>query len=121
MSLFAVGNMLLKYKRAKLPRAITANWAFVVLGWAFIVTALVGNIIYDLEVLKYWAMYFSGTVRASFASCLVVCCLIVSPLAHYRFRHDWPCPHPPPPPLLPQGASLHFVRGYVDLGGLIAS
>jgi hypothetical protein len=66
MSLFAMGNMLLKYKRAKLPRAITTPWIFVVLGWASVVTALVGNAIYDPNVLKYFSIYFSGTLLIVF-------------------------------------------------------
>jgi len=66
MSLFAIGNMLLKYKRGKLPRAITTPWIFVVLGWASVVTALVGNAIYDPNVLKYFSIYFSGTLLIIF-------------------------------------------------------
>jgi len=62
MSLFAIGNMLLKYKRSQLPREIKTKWVFVVLALLSVVTALVGNIVLQLEVLKFFAIYFGATM-----------------------------------------------------------
>jgi len=62
MSLFAIGNMLLKYKRSQLPREIKTKWVFVVIALCAVATALVGNIILQLEVLKYFAIYFGFTM-----------------------------------------------------------
>jgi len=62
MSLFAIGNMLLKYKRSQLPREIKTKWVFVVLALASVATALVGNIILQLDVLKFFSIYFGATM-----------------------------------------------------------
>ena len=45
MGLFALGNILLKIKRAKLPRPETAGWGSVFIAIAAVVLALLGNII----------------------------------------------------------------------------
>ncbi len=44
MSLFAIGNILLKVKRAKLPRKYKANWLAVFIALTGTLIALVGNI-----------------------------------------------------------------------------
>jgi len=62
MSLFAIGNMLMKYKRGSLKRKSRASWPAVLFGLCAIVAGLVGNIAYNLEYLAYFALYFAVTV-----------------------------------------------------------
>lgn len=62
MSLFAIGNMLLKYKRSKLPRQSRASWPSVLFGLLAIWAGLIGNVVYNLEYLAYFAIYFSVTM-----------------------------------------------------------
>ncbi|MCD6332972.1 MAG: APC family permease [Bacteroidales bacterium] len=45
MGLFAIGNILLKVKRAKLPRPIKARWISVIIAILAVIVALTGNII----------------------------------------------------------------------------
>jgi len=66
MSLFAIGNMLLKYKRDSLPRPIHAMWITVVAGLLGVLTGLIGNIAYQLEYLAYFALYFGITLLVVF-------------------------------------------------------
>eukprot|EP01125_Pyxidicula_operculata_P021164 TRINITY_DN804_c2_g4_i1.p1 TRINITY_DN804_c2_g4~~TRINITY_DN804_c2_g4_i1.p1 ORF type:complete len:630 (+),score=128.65 TRINITY_DN804_c2_g4_i1:35-1924(+) len=85
MSLFAIGNMLLKYKRSRLPRDIKTQWPFVVLALLSTSVALVGNIAYDLNVLKYFSMYFIVVIAIIFTmmqriSILKVCYYFVNKL-----------------------------------------
>ncbi len=44
MALFAIGNILLKIKRSKLPRPERASWISVIIAIIAVVTALIGNI-----------------------------------------------------------------------------
>jgi amino acid transporter len=62
LSLFAIGNLLLKYKRAKLPRDVRAPIVVVVLGGSMVFSALIGNIIIDQSVVLWFAIYFSVTL-----------------------------------------------------------
>jgi amino acid transporter len=62
MSLFAIGNILLKYKRSKLPRGYYAPWIVVVLGLLGVLAGLVGNIVYDTSSVKYFVLYFAVTL-----------------------------------------------------------
>jgi amino acid transporter len=66
MSLFAFGNMLLKYKRDSLPRPIHALWLTVIAGLAGVITGLIGNIMYQLSYLAYFALYFGITLLIVF-------------------------------------------------------
>ncbi len=67
MALFALGNILLKVKRAKLPRPERANWGAVLLAIVAVLLALFGNIIkepppgepYNIAV---FAEYFLPTI-----------------------------------------------------------
>jgi amino acid transporter len=59
MSLFAVGNMLLKIKRARLPRAARAAWPAVVLALLAVLLGLAGNLQLNPEYVKVFAIYFS--------------------------------------------------------------
>lgn len=61
MSLFAVGNMILKYKRGTLQRAIYASWPRVVLGFVLVVAGLIGEIALNLENIVYFLLYFGVT------------------------------------------------------------
>jgi len=61
MSLFAVGNMLLKYKRSSLRREIRASWPAVVFAFLAVVSGLVATIISNPSYLQYFAIYFVGT------------------------------------------------------------
>ena len=61
MALFAVGCMMLKYKRDEIPRKIRANWFEVVLGFLGVVSGLIGNILLDIDILAYFTIYFSIT------------------------------------------------------------
>ena len=45
MALFAIGNILLKVKRRKLPRPERASWIAVIIAVFAVVTALIGNIV----------------------------------------------------------------------------
>jgi len=58
MCMFAVGNLVLKYKRPRLPRPVRAHWALVLLGFSAMACGLVGNIVINPDILKYFAIYF---------------------------------------------------------------
>jgi len=62
MSLFALGNMLLKYKRSQLPREIKTKWILVVLALITVFVALIGNIVLQPSVMEYFAIYFGATI-----------------------------------------------------------
>jgi len=62
MSLFAIGNMLIKYKRGSLYREVRSSWVSTITGLLFVVAGLIGNIAYNLAFFKYFLMYFSITV-----------------------------------------------------------
>eukprot|EP01121_Diplochlamys_sp_Union-15-3_P001366 TRINITY_DN11190_c0_g1_i1.p1 TRINITY_DN11190_c0_g1~~TRINITY_DN11190_c0_g1_i1.p1 ORF type:complete len:640 (+),score=73.60 TRINITY_DN11190_c0_g1_i1:62-1981(+) len=61
MTLFAVGNILLKYKRGKLPRTVKSWWTSVILAMASTTVALVGNIIMNISALMWFSIYFAIT------------------------------------------------------------
>jgi amino acid transporter len=62
MGLFAIGNILLKYKRDRLPRDAKVGWISVILGLAAMIAGWVGNVIYNPDNIKYFAIYFSVTL-----------------------------------------------------------
>eukprot|EP01012_Entosiphon_sulcatum_P025697 TRINITY_DN3104_c0_g1_i1.p2 TRINITY_DN3104_c0_g1~~TRINITY_DN3104_c0_g1_i1.p2 ORF type:complete len:670 (-),score=164.84 TRINITY_DN3104_c0_g1_i1:87-2096(-) len=62
MTLVAIGNMLLKYKRGGLPRSPIAPWPMVIVGFVLILAGLVGTIVMRPEVLKYFTLYFGIVV-----------------------------------------------------------
>ncbi len=69
MGLFAVGNMLLKRVRARLPRTARATWTEVSLAFLAVVLALVGNVLLDpanLRVLAVYALLAGGVVGIMF-------------------------------------------------------
>lgn len=61
MSLFAVGNMVMKYKRGTLRRTIYASWPHVILGFILVFIGLVGEIILNVDIIKYFILYFGIT------------------------------------------------------------
>lgn len=59
MCLFAVGNLLLKIKRARLPRHIRAPWPAVVIALGATSAALVGNILLNPDYVLVFLLYFA--------------------------------------------------------------
>jgi amino acid transporter len=64
MALFAVGNILLKVRRERLPRPTRASWLSVLIGFAAVLTGLVGNALLEPEYLKVFLVYFIPTMLA---------------------------------------------------------
>lgn len=62
MCMFAVGNLILKFKRPALPRATVAPWYWVVFGLSGMFAGLLGNIIDDPKIIGYFAIYFVITM-----------------------------------------------------------
>ncbi|KAL6051310.1 APC family permease [Balamuthia mandrillaris] len=62
MSLYAIGNILLKYKRERMPRDIRASWPAVILALAAVMAGLAGNIAYDPKNITYFSYYFGVTL-----------------------------------------------------------
>jgi hypothetical protein len=61
MGLFAIGNMMLKYKRGNLKREVTAPWAHVLGALTCVVLALGGLLAKDASILVVWCLYFLVT------------------------------------------------------------
>jgi amino acid transporter len=61
MALFAVGNMILKYKRGSLRRTIYASWPHVVTGFLLVFVGLIGDIILNVQQIVYFLLYFGIT------------------------------------------------------------
>ncbi len=62
MALFAVGNMLLKARRARLPRDVRASWPTVSTALCAVVVGLVGNVVLDPVNLEIFQGYFAATL-----------------------------------------------------------
>ncbi len=58
MALFGIGNILLKVKRARLPRPVIASWPAVFMAIAAVLAALVGNILLNPAYLRVFLTYF---------------------------------------------------------------
>eukprot|EP01132_Coremiostelium_polycephalum_P003677 gene3677-4580_t len=61
MSLFAIGNMLLKYKRSSLPREIRSPWLGTMVALIAVVAGLIANVVNDYHIIFYFAIYFIVT------------------------------------------------------------
>ncbi len=62
MVLFGLGNILLKVKRAGLPRPVRASWLGVLLAMAAVLTGLVGNAVMNPMYLGVFLEYFIPTL-----------------------------------------------------------
>ena len=58
MALFALGNMLLKIKRNRLPRPVRASWPTVIVAMAGVIAGLIGNAVMNPEYFKIFLYYF---------------------------------------------------------------
>ncbi len=58
MTIFAIGNILLKVKRPSLPREISVGWIHSIVGLLSVMAALLGNILSKPELLTYFFLYF---------------------------------------------------------------
>jgi len=62
MSLFGIGNILLKYKRSELPRKAKAPWISVIIAIASVIAGLIGQIIYSISYVEWFSIYFAGAL-----------------------------------------------------------
>ena len=62
MALFAIGNILLKIKRAQLPREVRASWLSVIVAISAVLVGLVGNATRKPELLTMFFCYFVPTM-----------------------------------------------------------
>jgi len=58
MTLFAIGNILLKINRRELKRTYRASWITVILGALATTLGIIGNVIIDYKFLLYFSVYF---------------------------------------------------------------
>jgi len=58
MTLFGIGNILLKVNRKELKRTYWAPWGTVILGALATTVGIVGNLVIDYRFLGYFAIYF---------------------------------------------------------------
>ncbi|MBK7995609.1 MAG: APC family permease [Blastocatellia bacterium] len=58
MALFAVGNMLLKIKRDRLPREIRASWGAVAIAFIAVIIGLIGNLLINPAYVRVFLIYF---------------------------------------------------------------
>lgn len=66
MSLFVVGNLLLKFKRARLRRYVKAPLVYCVLALAGTITGVTGNVILNINVIQYFFLYYFSTAAVIF-------------------------------------------------------
>ena len=62
MTLFAIGNLILKYKRSRIRREHHARVSVVLLALFGTLTALSGNIHLNFDNLQYFLLYFGSTL-----------------------------------------------------------
>jgi len=60
MALFAIGNMLLKVKRGRLPRATRASWPKVTFALLAVIAGLIGNILLDPASVRIFFEYYAA-------------------------------------------------------------
>jgi amino acid transporter len=60
MALFAVGNMLLKVKRGRLPRDTRASWPKVTIALAAVIAGFIGNIMLDPGAVGVFLKYYAA-------------------------------------------------------------
>lgn len=66
MALFGIGNILLKVRRARLPRPTRAGWPTVLVGIAAVLVGLLGNIILNPAYVRVFLYYFIPAVLVVF-------------------------------------------------------
>ncbi len=59
MALFAIGNMLLKAKRGRLPRDVRASWPAVAFALVMVLLGLAGNVFMDPAYVRVFGIYFA--------------------------------------------------------------
>jgi amino acid transporter len=64
MALFAIGNLLLKRTRARLPRSERASWPTVAAALFAVLVGLLGNMLLDPRNVEVFAVYFLFTAAA---------------------------------------------------------
>ncbi len=62
MSLFVIGNILLKVRRARLPRPERAGWLVVLIALAATLAGIIGNALIDTRYIGFFLTYFVPTV-----------------------------------------------------------
>ena len=62
MALFAIGNILLKVKRAGLPRPVHTSWLSVIIALIAVIVGLVGSAVMNPTYLRVFLQYFIPTV-----------------------------------------------------------
>ena len=62
MTLFGIGNILLKVNRPELKRTYRASWITVILGVIATTMGIIGNVIIDYRFLLYFSLYFIPAV-----------------------------------------------------------
>ncbi len=62
MALFAIGNILLKVKRSKIPRPVRASWISVIVAISAVLIGLAGNAIKNPEYVMVFLYYFVPTM-----------------------------------------------------------
>jgi len=58
MSLFCIGNLILKYKRSRLRREYVAKVPLVLLGFFACISAIIINVINDPSTLLFWILFY---------------------------------------------------------------
>jgi hypothetical protein len=58
MAMFGVGDMLIKYKRGIIARAVYASWPSVTTAVLLVMVALIGTVVRAPDVLDYFVLYF---------------------------------------------------------------
>ncbi|MGE0489375.1 MAG: APC family permease [Vulcanimicrobiota bacterium] len=61
MALFALGNMMLKVKRSRLPRDVKASWPGVCTAFAAVVLGIFGNVVLNPQYVWFFFIYFVST------------------------------------------------------------
>ena len=64
MALFAIGNMLLKVKRARLPRSVRASWPAVICALVAVLAGLAGNLWLNPSYVKVFSIYLTVCAAA---------------------------------------------------------
>jgi amino acid transporter len=64
MAFFALGNMLLKIKRGRLPRSVRAGWPTVIFALFAVLLGILGNVLLDPLYVEVFGIYYGLTLAA---------------------------------------------------------